>query len=151
MQHWPCGSESIIALLHYIMYVQCYTVHSCSLFLSPVLYRRRWIFPWTPPLSVWGLPSIWLGQTGTGRRLERFQRDDWGGCFTVLPLMAKLHHIHLTINIFNMDRKVCVYCSLVELHIQIKYKILLVGRFWEPMVMYGLMVWWSTTSTGRPN
>ncbi len=58
--------------------------------VSPVLYRRRWIFlPW----PVWGLPIIWLGRSGNWARLERYQRDDWGCCFTFLPLRGLIAHV----------------------------------------------------------
>lgn len=61
----------------------CVSTHGVkTLFL--VLYRRRRIFQhWG---AVWGLPIVWLRQTGQRARLERLQRDDRGCCVTVLPL-----------------------------------------------------------------
>ncbi len=58
--------------------------------ISPVLYRRRWIFPWRSPKTVWGLPCIWLGWNRSNTTLECFQRDHWGCCLTVLPLRGSL-------------------------------------------------------------
>lgn len=87
LEHW--ARKSIVTPLQLLSFN---TVNWSCLVLCvyTVLYRRRWIFPrW----SVWRLPIIWLGQTGKGARLERFQRDDWSCCFTVLPLRAIFEHV----------------------------------------------------------